>query len=185
VIILNNMFLIGSTGRDAGKTTFACEMVRRFSDMSPVAAKVTVIRENDGNCPRGGAGCGVCSSLQGNYLITEETISHGNKDTQRLLAAGAKHVFWLRVLQRELENGVHALLDILGPNVPIICESNSLRHAVVPGLFIMVQRRDSESVKESARKVRHLADALIYSDGHSFDIDLKRITWFEGRWLLQ
>lgn len=178
------MLLIGAAGRDAGKTAFACELVRRFCDAPVLAAKVTTVQERDGECPRGGAGCGVCSSLEADYCITEDVRSEGSKDTQRLVAAGAKRVFWLRVLKEHLEAGATALLDTLGASMPIICESNSLRQVVRPGLFILVQHRDATTIKDSARLVQRYADATVYSDGQAFDFDFDRIAWTGNKWLL-
>lgn len=116
------MLLIGATERDAGKTSFACEVLRRFK--APViAVKITVIQERNGECPRGGQGCGVCSSLEGNFCVTEETSKTGGKDTQRLLASGADRVFWLRTLRSEAEEGALALLREIGSDAPVVCES--------------------------------------------------------------
>ncbi len=180
-----NMLLIGAAGRDAGKTVFAGEVLRRFRDMPILAAKVTAVQERDGTCPRGGQGCGVCSSLKGDYCITEETVAEGAKDTQRLLAAGAQRVLWLRVLKAALAEGASTLLRQLGDGVPVICESNSLRHAVRPGLFLMLQHRDAGTEKHSAQAVRDYADAVIYTDGSTFDFDFGRIAFSDCRWMLR
>lgn len=180
-----NMLLIGAAGRDAGKTAFVCEVIRRFRDVPVMGAKVTAVQERDGTCPRGGKGCGVCSSLETSFSLTEETEKRGAKDTQRLLAIGAQRVFWLRVLKQDLETGARALLDALGPDTPVICESNSLRHAVEPGVFLMIRHRESNTFKASAQGVWRHASGIIYSDGQRFDFDFDRIKLVNRRWLLQ
>ncbi len=179
-----HMLLIGAAGRDAGKTVFACRLVNQFRHAPVLAAKVTAIVERDGTCPRGGKGCGVCSSLEGDFCITEETNQGGVKDTQRLLASGARRVFWLRVLKERLEVGARVLLDTLGPDTPVICESNSLRHAVTPGLFVMVRHCDSSTVKASAQAVLPYADIEIRSNGKAFLFDFDRITLTDRGWTL-
>ncbi len=184
MIAAPNLILIGAAGRDAGKTAFACELIRRFRDAPVMAAKVTAVQERDGTCPRGGEGCGVCSSLEGAWCLTEETQAGEAKDTQRLLASGARRVFWLRVLKADLEAGARALLDVLGPDTPVICESNSLRTVVEPGVFVMVRHRDAKTVKGSAQSVQQFADAVVVSDGARFDFDLDRIGLVDGRWIL-
>jgi hypothetical protein len=185
MLCVPQMLLIGAAGRDAGKTTFACELIRRFSDAPVMGAKVTAVQESDGTCPRGGQGCGVCSSLKESYCLTEETESCGDKDTQRLFASGARRVFWLRVLKAELELGAHALLDALGPDTPVICESNSLRHAVTPGVFIMLKHLGGKAVKASARGVWQYADAVVSSDGQEFDFNFDRLVLVENQWKLR
>lgn len=184
MVIVPQMLLVGAMERDAGKTSFACEMLRRFN-MPIIAVKVTVIQERNGECPRGGMGCGVCTSLEGKYCITEETSMTGEKDTQRLLAAGAARVFWLRVLRSEAEEGATALLRQIGTEKPIICESNSIRHVVEPGLFVMASNRRSGKSKASAEAVRSQADLILYSDGNTFEFDFSRITYNKNRWRLE
>jgi hypothetical protein len=185
MIYVPNMILIGAADRNAGKTTLACELIRRFSNVPVMGAKVTAVQERDGTCPRGGEGCGVCSSLEGSFCLTEETQRGSAKDTQRLLASGAQRVFWLRVLKDHLELGARTLLDTIGPDTPIICESNSLRTVVTPGVFLMVQHRDSKTPKLSAQAVMEYVDARVGSDGQNFDFDIDRIGLEKGCWILR
>ena len=110
---LPGMLLLGSTGRNSGKTEFACGVLNRFcQNHTLIGLKVTIIRDNDGACPRGGEGCGVCTSLEGPFDITEETNRDGIKDTSRMLRTGADRVFWLRVRSACVEEGLKALLEI-------------------------------------------------------------------------
>ena len=187
MVKLDRMLMIGSAGANVGKTELACVVLRRFSGEGRdiVAIKVTTINEKDGQCPRGGEGCGVCSSLEGVYSIAEETDIASGKDTGKLLAAGASRVFWLRVLKTHLQEGLAALLDIVGPEVTSICESNSLRHEVEPGVFLVVERKGANTWKPSALEVKQHADRIVVSDGISFDLDIGRIRLEGGKWLLQ
>ena len=147
---LNRILLIGSAGPNIGKTELACAVISKFSqNRDIIGIKVTTIKAKDGKCPRGGTGCGVCSSLKDDFNITEETNSNTGKDTARLLAAGASRVFWLRVMKTSLAEGLNTLLDIIPPDTPLVCESNSLRHVVQPGLFLMVAAPNSRPRKSS------------------------------------
>jgi len=185
MIKLNGMLMIGSAGANVGKTELACAVLRKLSKNHNITGiKVTTIKDKDGQCPRGGEGCGVCSSLEGNFLITEETSKTSDKDTSRLLAAGAGRVFWIRVLQDHLVEATNALLDIIGPDAVLICESNSLRQVVEPGLFLMARNNDSNSWKKSAQRVKNHADRIVISDGGNFNLDLDRIKLVDGNWIL-
>lgn len=182
---LDRMLMIGSAGANVGKTELACALVRRFyKKTSIVGIKVTTIKEKDGKCPRGGRGCGVCSSLDGDFCITEETDRGSGKDTTRLLTAGANRVFWLRTLQTHLDEAINALLDVAGPNVAMICESNSLRQVIEPGVFLVVKGRNEKAWKSSAKQVRRQADRIVVSDGVSFDFDLSLIELTDGKWTI-
>jgi molybdopterin-guanine dinucleotide biosynthesis protein A len=183
---LDGMLMIGSAGSNVGKTELACALVRKFNTNCGITGiKVTTIKDKDGQCPRGGKGCGVCSSLEGFYNITEELNSALNKDTARLLTAGAKRVFWLRVLKDHLQEGARALLDVVGPDAISICESNSLRHIVEPGLFLMVKSHKLKTWKNSAQQVKKYADRIIVTNDRGFDFDLNRIKLLDNKWILQ
>ena len=180
------MLLIGATGRNVGKTELACSLIRQLAHKTPVVGvKVTTINEKSGECPRGGDGCGVCSSLSTDWHITEETDPAPGKDTARLKQAGAARVFWLRVMTTHLREGFEELSRLLPPGVPIVCESNSLRTVVRPDLFVMVKDKRSDQVKPTAQRVRHLADAIFASDGSSLDTDLAAFDIVDGRWTLR
>ena len=102
-----------------------------------------------------------------------------------MLAAGADRVYWLRVLRKHVEEGLAALLETVGPDATSICESNSLRQVVEPGLFFVAERKDANTWKPSALEVKKYANRIVVSDGSSFDFDIDRITLENGKWLLQ
>ena len=191
---LDAMCMVGSAGANVGKTELVCALIKRLSENREIVGiKVTTIKAKDGQCPRGGRGCGVCSSLDGDFCITEEgsheaefqTDSNPRKDTARLLAAGASRVFWLRVMKTHLQDGLTALLDIIGPDAVSICESNSLRHVVEPGLFIMVKRQGQKLWKSSARDVKKYVDEIVTSTSSGFDFDISRIKFVDGKWVIK
>ena len=183
---LDEMLMIGSAESNVGKTELACALLRKFSKSCNITGiKVTTIKDEDGRCPRGGEGCGVCSSLEGVYQITEELNRNSGKDTVRLLAAGASRVFWLQVLKEHISEGMAAVLDMIGKDAVSICESNSLREIVEPGLFLITRKNNSESWKNSARRVKKYADKVVSSDGSNFDFDLDRIKLINNKWIIQ
>jgi len=185
MIRLDGMLMIGSAGANVGKTELACALLRKFGKSAGIVGiKVTTIKAKDGQCPRGGEGCGVCSSLDGDFSVTEESDTASHKDTSRLLAAGASRVFWLRVMETHLEETITALLDIIEPDAVTICESNSLRNVVRPGLFLIVKRHDLKFWKSSAQQVKQYADKIVVSDGSSFDLDIDRIKLVDGKWVM-
>lgn len=182
------MLLIGSTSRNAGKTEFSTRILRQFvKSHDIIAVKVTAIDCADGACPRGGKGCGVCSSLKGNYMLTEETDASGSKDTSRLLDAGASRVLWLRVLKSKMREGFEKLLGDIGRNTAWLCESNSIRQTVRPDVFLMVSGRGENFSKESSIKVREFADKEVFSDpvAKTFDFNFDRLEITGGHWALK
>ncbi|MHC4553990.1 MAG: molybdenum cofactor guanylyltransferase [Planctomycetota bacterium] len=184
MIKIPGMIMIGAGDRDVGKTEFACSLIRKFgSRHNIIGIKVTTIEHANDNCPRGGEGCGVCATLEGNFCITEETNRQSNKDTCRMLAAGAKKVFWLRVLKNHLKDGINALQAAIGTDAISVCESNSLRLIAEPGLFFMFKAVDPNNCKPSAAGVEKYSDRTVLFDGRNFDISLDEIELMDGKWV--
>jgi molybdopterin-guanine dinucleotide biosynthesis protein A len=183
------MLLIGAAGRNAGKTEFACAVVRRLSATHEVvAAKVTTVHdEGGGGCPRGGRGCGVCGQLAAPFELSEErgcgAGPEGGKDTVRLRESGARRVFWLRARSDALGAAAAALLAQVGPRTLCVCESNSLRRVLEPGLFLLVRGAGERGTKASAAAVADLVDAEVLSDGARFTPPPEDFEVVEGaRW---
>lgn len=176
------MFLIGSMGRNSGKTVLACALIENLRELgSVIGLKVSTIHSTEKRCLRGGEGCGVCTSLEGEYCLTEETSRNSGKDTARMLAAGAEKVFWLRVRKGHLRDGIESFLEVAPPGTPIVCESNSLRSVVEPGAFVMMKQRGSEDRKTSADAVLPMVDRVVKFDGEDFELSLNDILFRDGR----
>lgn len=182
------MLLLGAASRNAGKTGLATEIIRKTArERTVLAAKVTVISgdPSDG-CVRGGSGCGACSSLGcAPYLLTEEDGVLPDKDTARLLAAGASRVFWLRVSSEHLDEGRDALFERMGDDHPIVCESNSLRRMVEPDVFLVMRRAGDDAIKPSCRAVLDLADREIRTGPDGKPADPPDLRFEGGRWCLR
>ncbi len=186
MIRLDGMLMIGAVGSNVGKTELACALLKKFScEREVTGIKVTTIKSKDGQCPKGGEGCGVCASMDGSYIVTEETDASLDKDTARLLRAGASRVLWMRVVEGHLEEGLKCLLDVIGRDRVCLCESNSLRKVVEPDVFLIVRGQKEVKWKSSSQQVRSFADAVVTSDGNGFDFDIDRISLVDGKWAVR
>jgi molybdopterin-guanine dinucleotide biosynthesis protein A len=86
---------------------------------------------------------------------------------------------------QHLAEGVSDLLDRIGDDTVTLCESNSLRNAVQPDLFVMVKNGASGRLKASAARVAAHVDRTVVSDGTGFDPDPSEIQLADGRWALR
>ena len=182
-----DILLIGAADRNAGKTLLACDLIRRHAaaGQAPIAVKVTTIRAEAGPCPRGGDGCGECGEFRGTYCLTEVHDGPPNKDTTRLLAAGAARVYWLRVREEHLAEGVGEALARIPAGLPSIWESNAARQVLEPGLFLVLREKGSDRVKPSCRRVMDRADRILDFDGSGWDLVPDRIRFRSGRWTIR
>lgn len=159
---------IGSTGRNSGKTTVALKLIQRFKAHYPIiGVKIITIKGARGQCQRGGVGCGICTSIDGGYAIDEEHKT-GSKDTMKMLRAGCQRSFLLRTFTDDLLTGFREILTQIPQNSLLICESNTLRTQLKPGLFLMMDNQTSRP-KVTAQQVYDQAD-LILDDAASFEL---------------
>ncbi len=176
---MENLLIIGAAGKKCGKTTLACAIISQCASRDDVyAIKVSTLlpdgRFFDGETPQ------ELTAGTADFSLVEQTVPD-ETDTGRLLVAGAKRVFWLRAKPEFLKNAFEELLLRLPQNVPIVCESNTLRNFVRPALFFVVTRAGIEP-KPSCATVMEFADARISFDGAKFDINLNNISFYAGKW---
>jgi len=181
-IPLPHFLVIGSSSRNAGKTSFSRNIIEIFRP-DIVAVKITIITEGQG-CPHGEGGCGVCSSLRLPYEISEETDRDGQKDTAQLLGAGARRVYWLRVRKDAVARGLKALLSALDPQTPVLCESNSIVRHIEPGLYIQLRPKGRKGQKKSAGELAHRADLIVETTPRGADFDMTRLSFGPSGWEL-
>ncbi len=175
--MIESLLLMGSTEKDAGKTTLSSALIRwcRENLSLPVYAVKATLRHGESE----------------KYLkITEETDPERKKDTGKLLRAGAEKVFWLRCDESSAIEGIEKIFKELPAPGMVVCESNTLRLLLEPALFLMVRKLDEASIKKSAERVLDLADLTIRSsltaDGWSYDPDILTLIGVEGnRWVIK
>lgn len=160
-IMVPQMVLIGSSGKNAGKTTLACNIIRSYKEKMPIyGLKVISIDRVHEQCYRGSEGCGVCSSLEGNFELMEEFDRGTEKDTSKMLEAGATRVFLLKTLRAHASEAIQFFLSLIPDDAIIVCESNSLRKTVEPAIFLFAMEEKQE-MKPSAQEVVSLSDKII------------------------
>lgn len=185
MIARSNLLIIGSTGRNTGKTEFACRIIERLSPRNEIVGiKVVPVDKEEGNCHRGDDGCGLCNSLRGEFRIIEEETPDTLKDTSRMLKAGAGKVYLLLVERTSLERGMAAILSRIPDHAGIIVESNSVRKVVQPGLFLVIKKLPEHPVKPSCAEVIGLADRIVECDNLKWNLQPQHVSLMNMRWVL-
>lgn len=156
---LPKMLIIGSTARNLGKTELACALIKKnCSENKIIGLKITSYYQGESQYHSPGK-----TLLNKNFTITEETDNSSKKDTSRMLQAGAYRAFRIKTLNNYLKDAINQFLQLINnPKFPgvIICESNSIRKVVEPGLFIMIKEKKS-AFKNSAIDVKKYVDKFI------------------------
>ncbi len=160
----NRILLIAGTGRNTGKTTLACDLIRHFAKEHDInAVKITSIYpdENEAHGTKN-------QELGADFEIIDDTDTQiEKKDTYRMKMAGAKRVFFVRTKDDQLQESVIALFEQIDEGSLVVCESASLRKVLTPGVFIMIRSNDESKIKERARKLFYLADFLLVSENYN------------------
>ena len=183
MINLPNFLIIGAYSRNAGKTGFARQVIKQMNG-NITALKVTVIKNEKFNCPRGGRSCGVCSSLESDFEISEEHNKNTGKDTSELLRAGAKRVLWLRVRENAVIKGMEELLKQIETSTPVICESNSIMKSITPSLFLLLKAEGEQKKKKSTLAVEGRADLIIETKADSSNFDFSNLQFTGSKWII-
>jgi len=177
---LNQFIIVGGTGRNVGKTEFVCRLIERISQTNEVyALKVSAVFPDEVQFH------GDHTMERDKQYLFEETNSNTNKDTARMLQAGASRVFYLRAEDAGIEQGFNDFLEQLPDNIAVVCESNSLAKLVKPALHIILTQH-GKPIKERAKRQMETADLLVVSDGVSGFTELERLNYTsQGTWTLR
>ncbi|RLD68188.1 MAG: hypothetical protein DRI95_03630 [Bacteroidetes bacterium] len=175
------ILLIGGATRNVGKTNFSCAVIKEFSKVhSIIGLKIKTLYQGDSFFHGKDH-----NPLIGNYRIIEEFDNSGDEDTMRMLKAGAKQVFRIKVKSEFIKKAFDDFLQQIPDGSFILCESNSLRKVIKPDVFLMIKHKNSNEIKPSAKELEPLADKIILTDGVKHDFDIDNIGIENRKWVLK
>jgi hypothetical protein len=178
-IQMPQLLIIAGTGRNTGKTTLACNIIRMANPLkSIIAIKITPHFHKNSIS-------GKVLTNNANLYIAEETDSFTGKDSSLMLKAGATQSFFVMTTDDYLKEALPEILELIPSDTLIICESGGLRHHIIPGLFFIMKNSETAKLKPGAEKLLPLADRLITFDGEKRDFDLNSIEIIDNKWTLK
>ncbi|TAL24563.1 MAG: hypothetical protein EPN94_07015 [Nitrospirae bacterium] len=104
---------------------------------------------------------------------TPEILAQENKDTARLLKAGAENVLWVQSPAEGLKEVLPLAVDRLSHLKGIIVEGNSAIEFLKPDVVIFIFGRDSGTLKKSAMKVLDMADIILFEEKPSVKLPVR------------
>lgn len=157
--------VIGGQSRNVGKTSLACGVIAGLPERDWTALKITQF--GHGFCARDGKQCDCAAgSPEHPYALERELNAEGNTDTARLLRAGAREVYWLRVLEGRLQDALPLASKRWGAEANVLIESNSVLDHLRADLYLPVVDATVADFKPSAERLLPRADALVVVGGH-------------------
>jgi hypothetical protein len=172
-----HILLIAGTGRNSGKTTLAANIIRRFAARHDLTAvKISPHFHS--------AGQGLKRiETAGHFAIFLEQAATGDKDSARMLAAGAKKVYYIEVHDAHLPEAFGSLMKRIPPSSPVVCESPSLATVIIPGVFFIADHPRVISKKSDVLSMATQADRFINTSVDDLEDILNLLEFDEGRWL--
>jgi hypothetical protein len=141
-----NLIIVAGDGRNAGKTTMCCRIIREFEIPGLVAIKISQHFHE----PSEGL---VLLAEQKGFAVYQETSLLTGKDSSEMLRCGASKVFYIQAEDKVVTAAVEEILTRFPAGSPVICESPSLISYYDPGVFIiMVSDNDSNRKDISGMK---------------------------------
>jgi hypothetical protein len=200
--------VITGPSANTGKTELACRLVAALGDAQ--ALKITRFHR-ESHCPvhgvdaHGDDNCDGCEeSPSGFELVTDAArLNAPGKDTQRLLAAGARPALWLRAAPHVFEYALQAALKHFDLTRPLVIEGNSAANVEdFQARIVLIWPAKSRGVKDSVLAALKRCDdlLLVEEEGQAHQLpasllaacsnagvrtlDLPEPTWLKERWWL-
>lgn len=172
----SNILLVAGNGQNSGKTTFVCSVIRRFAKTQPVmAVKISPhfhkLSERDHILEKTEA-----------FTIVEEFSKNRNKDSSLMLQAGAKRVFFLLADDAHLLDAFLKVLEIIGTDQPVVCESGGLINVLKPGVFLFVYQNGQGTATTGKTSQADIADRAISNNGKSFSFNSNNLVFQHDGW---
>ena len=131
---------IGGGHSGAGKTTMACEILKKVEGWGAIKFTKT--------------------SFYSSITDDQEVLSAKGKDTGRLLEAGAEKVLWVQSSGDELAETASMAVQMLSNLPGIVVEGNSMIEMLPPDIVVFVAGV-KERFKPGAERVLGMADIVI------------------------
>ena len=132
---------IGGAHSGAGKTTVACEILRRFTGWGAIKYTRT--------------------SLYSCIVDDITVLSEAGKDTRRFLDAGAEKVLWIKSPFSELPDVLSTAVTMFTCLKGILIEGNSAIKVIKPDIVFYVSG-DKAKYKSGADKILEMAQIVLF-----------------------
>ncbi len=167
---------IGGSHSGAGKTTTAEAILKYVASQSlESGVRSSKIKNRESLVTRKdwGAIKYTKTAIYVSIIDDPETLTQENKDTARLINAGAKKVLWVQSPPEGLKEVLPMAVDRFSHLRGIIVEGNSAIEFLKPDIVIFVSGRHGGALKKSAERVLETADIILFEDEPSMKLPAK------------
>ncbi|MCK5846360.1 MAG: hypothetical protein KAG84_02900 [Bacteroidales bacterium] len=149
--------IICGTGRNVGKTLYAQKVIKEYTTEFPIAIKISShFHSHDYEMK--------AIELNSNYKIWQELNADKTKDSSRMLASGAKAVYYIEAKDEFIPAVINKLTELVNFNDRIIIESAAIRNYIEPSEFVLVFSDEYPFVKDSMKNMERFITSRISID---------------------
>lgn len=149
-----NLLLIGGSSQNVGKTTLVIDLLKKYSLENEIVAIKTSCHFH------GILDTDIVIANNNEFTIVKETTTNTGKDSARMLEAGANEVYFIQAKDEFIGEAYKYLLELIGSNKLIVCETASLRKYLIPKIFIALVGNINEELSEN-KQILKKADLFI------------------------
>ncbi len=179
---------VGGTHSGAGKTTVAVALLLHLSGKNVQSGKNVLPPGRRlpaaGALTRWGAIKYTKTDLYTSLIDDKAVLEQPDKDTGKLISAGAGEVLWIQGPRDEIEETVSIAIDRLSHLDGIVIEGNSAIEFSNPDIVIFILGLSGNIEKPSANRLIKRADIIVFTKGsepHTADGDVSaaRAVYFD------
>ncbi len=176
---LPSFLIITGMGRNTGKTTLACSIIQKFSEKEKITA-IKISSHFHEPTPE----LKLLFKSE-DYSISKEFNPGTEKDSSKMLRAGASDSFYIQSKKEKLKEAFDKYLQEFDPGNAVVCESTALAKIITPGigLTIFSGNKINNQAKSEDSSTNNFKQ--ISFDGEKFSLSLEKIKLHETRWLFE
>ena len=152
----SRFIIIAGTARNVGKTTLACGLIKKLSKTKEIIGVKFI-------CLKKGAYQHKHHDEVDAYEIFEEIDTSSEKDSAKMLLAGARKSFFIVSHEEYIKQALSELYQLINIDDVVVVESACIRNYIKPKDFIIVDKDNSEPKKNYINALIPLADYQIDS----------------------
>lgn len=170
--------IVSGNGRNTGKTSFVCRVIKTIGSSYPV----TAIKVSPHFHPER-SGDDILIRHE-HFIIRQELSSKKPKDSSLMLAAGAANVYYIETIDTQLTKAINILFTKVRIEGPVICESGGMRRIIKPSVFLLLNTTDSTEEKTGFTELKPMADRIVMFNGKEFDLRPEDISFDGDKWII-
>ncbi|MEI7596208.1 MAG: hypothetical protein WCK02_10710 [Bacteroidota bacterium] len=180
---VSNLLVVCGSCQNVGKTTLVKSIIETVSkNHEIVAIKVSPHKHNSDIEEQ------IFWQSENCIIYLENQIS--KKDSSQFLQAGANPVFYIETDDSKLELAFEKILNQIGNDKLIICESGALTRFFKPRILIYIESEEHLNTPNSKKNNnKGIADLVILTQSDTLDVNIleikNKITVTDGKWELK